>query len=119
MKKPSGKESASSAAKAPRAAKPAEVEEARVLRKKDLVLRAAEASGVKRKDTRAVVEAVLAEIGAALSRGEGLVLPPLGKAKVNRQKEKGSAEVLVVRLRRGGKPEAAGGAEEALAKAGD
>jgi hypothetical protein len=122
MKQPSSKKTAASAAKAPKAAKPpveAEVEETRMLRKKDLVLRAAESSGVKKSDTRAVVEAVLSEIGAALSRGEGLILPPLGKAKVNRQVDKGAGEVLVLRLRRGGKTEAGAAAEEGLAEAGD
>jgi DNA-binding protein HU-alpha len=122
MKQPSTKKTAPAAAKAAKTPKPvkaAEAEAARVLRKRDLVLRVAEISGVKKKDTRAVVEAVLAEIGAALSRGDGLVLPPLGRAKVNRHKEKGSAEVLVLRLRRGGGPEAVAGAEEALAEVDD
>lgn len=122
MKEPSSKKAAAPAARATKTAKPAEVadaEETRMLRKRDLVLRAAESSGVKKKDTRAVVEAVLAEIGAALSRGEGLILPPLGKAKINRQKETGGGEVLVLRLRRGGKNEAAANADEGLAEAGD
>ncbi|MDH3263157.1 MAG: HU family DNA-binding protein [Paracoccaceae bacterium] len=132
MKQPSSKltaapatrapKTAAAGAKAPKTAKPvvaAEVEETPVLRKRDLVLRAAESSGVKKKDTRAVVEAVLAEIGAALSRGEGLILPPLGKAKINRQKDIGTGEVLVLRLRRSGKDEATAGAEGGLAEAGD
>ncbi len=73
------------------------------LRKKALVELVAEKADVKKKVARDVVEVVLAEIGAALSRGESLNLPPLGKAKINRQKEQGNAEVIVLRLRRGGK----------------
>jgi DNA-binding protein HU-alpha len=140
MKQPSSKKTAPTAARATKTPKPvksvqtdrplkavkavkaveaAEVESTPVLRKKDLVLRVAEISGVKKKDARAVVEAALAEIGAALSRGDALVLPPLGRAKVNRHKEKGSAEVLVLRLRRGGGNGPRTGAEGALAEADD
>lgn len=134
MKQPSSRKSATTAARAAKTPKPvksaepikavkpvktAEVESTPVLRKKELVLRVSEISGVKKKDARAVVEAVLGEIGAALSRGDALVLPPLGRAKVNRHKDKGSAEVLVLRLRRGGGAEPGPGAEGALAEADD
>lgn len=116
--------------KAPRPAKPKKpaadaaaaspsADTAAVLRKRELVDRVAEASGVKKKDTRAVVDAVLAELGAALSRGDELVLPPLGKARVNRTKEKGVGEVLVLKLRRGGGEKPGAKADEALAKADD
>lgn len=84
------------------------------LRLKDLVARVAERADVRKPVARGVLEAALDEIGAALSRGQGLNLPPLGKAKVNRQKERGGAEVLVVKLRRG-----AAAGDEALADTGD
>lgn len=81
------------------------------LRKKDLVARVVERTGAKKSLARDLVDAVLDEIGAALSKGAGLNLPPLGKAKVNRHKERGAAEVLVVKFRRGGKGGGAEGAE--------
>ena len=73
-----------------------------VLKKKDLLDRVAARSGVKKGEARDIVEAVLAELGAALARGEGLNLPPLGKAKVNRTRDSAQGEVLIVKLRRGG-----------------
>lgn len=73
-----------------------------VLKKKDLLDRVAARSGVKKSEARDIVEAVLAELGAALARGEGLNLPPLGKAKVNRTRDSAQGEVLIVKLRRGG-----------------
>jgi hypothetical protein len=78
-----------------------------VLRLRELVARVAERADVRRPVARTVLAAALDEIGAALSRGQALNLPPLGRAKVNRQTERGGAEVLVVKLRRG----ASGGAE--------
>ncbi len=105
------KAAAPAAAKAEPAAEPA-VE----LRKKQLVERVVKATGAKKKVAREVLDAALAEIGEALSRGEGLNLPPLGKARVNRQKEKGAGEVLVLKLRRSGKD---GEADESLADAAE
>lgn len=80
------------------------------LRLKDLVEQiAAGADGVKKKDVKAVVEATLAALGTALSAGRDLHLPPLGKARVGRQKgQAGSGdELLVIRLKRGGASKAA------------
>lgn len=83
------------------------------LRKKDLLERVVEATGAKKKDFKPIVEATLKLLGDALSSGDDLVLPPLGKAKVNRQKDLGSAEMLVIRLRRqDGKPETVGIGDE-------
>ena len=95
-----------------------------VLKLRELVDQVATASGAKKKGLKEVVEATLAALGAALSRGDELNLPPLGKAKVGRQKTMGDGEMLVVKLRRG--TSAAGGAkankkddQEALAVADD
>jgi DNA-binding protein HU-alpha len=71
-----------------------------VLRKKELFERVVEVTGAKKKDVKPIVEATLKALGDALSAGDQLVLPPLGKAKVNQQKDLGSAEMLVIRLRR-------------------
>jgi DNA-binding protein HU-alpha len=85
-----------------------------VLKKKELVERVAETAGVKKKTAKSVVEATLVELGAALTRGEALNLPPFGKVRVNRQRDAGGGEVLILRLRRAGK-----GGDEALAEAAD
>jgi nucleoid DNA-binding protein len=87
------------------------------LKLKDLVARVAEGAEVKKKVARDVVGHALAEIGAALSQGHGLNLPPLGKARVARSRDKDGAEIITVRLRRGG---AKGGRpDESLAEAED
>jgi hypothetical protein len=69
-------------------------------RKKDLIDAVAASSGVKKKTVKPVVEAVLADLGLALARGDALNLPPLGKLVVNRSKEGARADVMIVKLRR-------------------
>jgi DNA-binding protein HU-alpha len=68
--------------------------------KKDLIEAVVVASGLKRGVVKSVVEAVLGELGEALARGEAMNLPPLGKISVNRSKEVGNADVMVVKVRR-------------------
>lgn len=74
-----------------------------------------------RAQVRALTDAVLAELGRALSCGEDLVLPPLGKVRVSRQRTGKGGEVIVMRLRRpgAGNPAAAGVAEPDGARDGD
>lgn len=69
------------------------------LRKKELLNRVLARSGAKRKDAKPVVEAMLAVLADALGSGEEVNLKPLGKIKVNRQKELSNATVLNCRLR--------------------
>jgi DNA-binding protein HU-alpha len=73
-----------------------------VLRKKELFERVAIISGAKKRDVKSIVEATLQVLGDALASGESLALPPFGRAKVNRQKDLASGEMLMVRLRRNG-----------------
>lgn len=70
------------------------------LRKKELVDRVVTASGMKKKDVKPVVEAALAVLGEALSKGEEMNLQPLGKLMINNSKEVSNAQVLNVRIRR-------------------
>ena len=58
-----------------------------------------------------VVDAVLTELGAALARGEALVVQPLGKMSVARTRDRGGAEVLTIKLRRSKPAEATGEAQ--------
>jgi len=71
-----------------------------MLRKKELLARIAESSGLRPNKIKPVMEAVLREIGDALERGEALNVPPLGKLSVNRTKEGENANVIVAKLRR-------------------
>lgn len=72
------------------------------LKKQELVERIVKASGAKKKDVKLIIEAALGVLGDALSAGEELNLPPLGKMKVNRQRQEGNSEILILKLRRGG-----------------
>ncbi|MBN2905556.1 MAG: HU family DNA-binding protein [Rhodobacteraceae bacterium] len=86
---------------APAAASQADAQAAPMLRKKELIERIVLASGMKKKDVKPVVEATLGVLGQALSQGESLNLPPLGKIVVNRRKDRDDGEVMVARIRRG------------------
>ena len=73
-----------------------------MIKKPEILDRLVKVSGAKRKDAKLILEATLAVLGDALSEGEELNLPPLGKLKVNRTRQDGAAEVLILKLRRGG-----------------
>jgi len=70
-----------------------------VLRKKELIERVVARSGIKKKDAKPVIEAMLAVLGEALASGEDLNLQPLGKVMVKRVKEHTNAKVMVTRIR--------------------
>lgn len=69
------------------------------LKKQELIDKVVEASGVKKKDAKPVVEAMLEILGEALAEGRELNLQPLGKLKLNRTRETANARILVVKLR--------------------
>ena len=68
---------------------------------KDLIESVAGATGGKKPEVKAVVEATLAALGEALATGKALVVPPLGKLRV--VKNKGPALTLKLRLADGAK----------------
>ena len=70
-----------------------------MLRKKELIERVVARSGVKKKDAKPAIEAMLAVLGEALAAGEDLNLQPLGKVMVKRTKELPNAKVMVCRIR--------------------
>ena len=80
-----------------------------VLKKKDFTDRAIERSGVRKSDAKIVVEATLAVLAEALAHGEELILPPLGKLKVTREKSSPRGRILLLRLSL--EPEGQGGSE--------
>jgi DNA-binding protein HU-alpha len=71
-----------------------------IYQKKTLVDAVAAATGVKKKTVKTVADAVLADLAAALSRGDALNMAPLGKVAVNRSKEGTRADVMILKLRR-------------------
>ncbi|MCR8725623.1 HU family DNA-binding protein [Frigidibacter sp. ROC022] len=103
-------------------AKVASGNNATIYRKKELVDAVVASSGLKKKTVKPVVDAVLAEIGVALSRGDALNMPPLGKLLVNRTKDGPASEVLILKLRRvkpGARARALAGAPQADASGED
>ena len=82
----------------PVAAPKAEV--ARELKKKELIDRVVAASGVKKNQAKPVVESMLAILGDALAKGEAMNLEPMGKVKVQKEKDVGGANVYSCRIRR-------------------
>ncbi|WP_372572518.1 HU family DNA-binding protein [Ruegeria jejuensis] len=87
------------------------------LRKKELIDQVVARSGVKKKDAKPVVEALLAILGETVAEGRELNLQPFGKLKINRSEEKANGRVVICRLRQ---PAAAAGKEkEPLAQPAD
>ena len=80
--------------------RPSDPDNARVLQKRQLVSRIAQRVGRGNSEIRPIVEATLAELGEAISAGQTLALPPLGRARISRQRDVSGAEVIILRLRR-------------------
>lgn len=78
----------------------AEVTVVKTMGKRELIDRVVKASGIKKKAAKPVVEAMLKELGDALSRGETLNLQPFGKGIVKARKDLENAEIVEMRLRR-------------------
>jgi DNA-binding protein HU-alpha len=74
------------------------------LKLRDLIDSVAAATGAKKPDVKATVEATLAALAAALKSGSDMTLPPLGKLRVVKLAEKGSATMMTLKLRHGGGP---------------
>lgn len=87
------------------------------MKKRDLLEKVVKRSGIKKKDAKPVVEAMLAVMGEALVEGRELNLPPFGKLKTNRIKDTGNARILNCKLRQAGGNGTA--SKEALAETDD
>lgn len=132
-KKPAAAKAAAKPARAKPAAKPAataaaakKVDDTPVvrvrgpsLRIKGLVDHVTEATGVKKKDVKAVVEATLAALGDALGRSEELNLPGFGRSRVARTVEKDGASHLTLKIRRGPHKKRENNDNDALADDGE
>ena len=80
------------------------------LKLKDLIESVARATGGRKADVKATVEATLSTIGEALATGKSLAIPPLGKLRV--VKNKGPALTLKLRLADGAKAAGLGLADD-------
>ncbi len=69
------------------------------LRKKELIDSVVARSGIKKKDAKPAIEAMLAILGETIAEGRELQLPPMGKLKINRTKQLAKARVVVCKLR--------------------
>ena len=69
------------------------------IKKPELIERVMAETGMKKKDVKPVVEAMLAVLGRALVGGEELTVPPLGKLMINRTKEVSNATIVNLKLR--------------------
>ncbi len=70
-----------------------------VMRKKELIDMVVERSGIKKKDAKPVVEAMLEVLGEALADNRELNLLPLGKFKVVNEKDLNNGRMLRVKVR--------------------
>ncbi len=80
------------------------------MKKPDLINLVVERTGMKKKDVKPVVEAMLGVLGETLSRGQEMNLQPFGRVKINNTKDLAKAQVHSVRIRQ---------AKGALEKAGN
>jgi hypothetical protein len=87
------------------------------MKKKDLIDKVVKRAGIKKKDVKPVVEAMLAVLAEALGEGRELVVQPLGRIKVTRVKDTGNGRVMVCRVRQGGG--GGNGRKEGLAEGDD
>lgn len=69
------------------------------LRKKELIDAVVTRSGIKKKDAKPVVEAMLEVLGDTLKDNRDMALKPFGKLKVQRVKDLAGARVLIAKIR--------------------
>lgn len=70
-----------------------------VMKKQELIQKVVTRSGIKKKDAKPVVAAMLEVLGESLAEGRELNLQPMGKLKLNRTKETPKARIIVCKIR--------------------
>jgi nucleoid DNA-binding protein len=70
-----------------------------VLTKKDLVARAVEITGVKKKDARPAVEAALQVVLSALAEGNEVNVPPYGTIRIVKEKAIKGGKMITAKIR--------------------
>jgi len=71
------------------------------VKKKDLIDLVVERSGLKKKDAKPAVDAMIDVLAELIGEGRDLNLPPLGKIKYQRLRETPNARIIVLKLRQG------------------
>lgn len=71
-----------------------------VLSKRELVERILARTGVSRAAATPIIEATLAQLGEALSTGQTLAVPPLGRGRISVKRDSRGGDVITLRLRR-------------------
>ena len=89
------------------------------LRMKDLLALVTEASGGKKKGVKEIVEATLAALSGALSKGNAINLPGFGRAKVAHAEDIGGGKPMTIKLRTQSSPRSKSEDKDALAEAED
>ena len=72
------------------------------LKKPELIDRVVALSGMKKKDAKPVVEAMLSVMGQAITDGEQLNLQPFGRLRVVKTKDLPNGQAVTLKLRRSG-----------------
>ncbi|MCF2903718.1 HU family DNA-binding protein [Octadecabacter sp. CECT 8868] len=69
------------------------------IKKPELIDRVMAETGMKKKDVKPVVEAMLTVLGRSLADGEELTVPPLGKVMIKRVKDVANAKIMTLKVR--------------------
>ena len=69
------------------------------IKKPELIDRVVTETGMKKKDVKPMVEAMLAVLARTLSEGEEITAPPMGKLMIKRVKDLPNAKVMTLKLR--------------------
>ncbi|MBM1556807.1 HU family DNA-binding protein [Sulfitobacter mediterraneus] len=70
-----------------------------MLRKKELIEKVVDRAGIKKKDAKPVIEAMLAVLGEALTDHREINLPELGRIKVRKEKMLPNGRVMITKIR--------------------
>ncbi|MBM1631856.1 HU family DNA-binding protein [Sulfitobacter mediterraneus] len=70
-----------------------------MLRKKELIEKVVDRAGIKKKDAKPVIEAMLAVLGEALTEHREINLPDLGRIKVRKEKMLPNGRVMITKIR--------------------
>ena len=72
------------------------------LKKPELIDRVVALSGIKKKDAKPVVEAMLSVMGQAMTEGEALNAQPFGRVRIVKSKDLPNGQAITLKLRRSG-----------------
>ena len=89
------------------------------LKKRELLDAVVQRTGVKKRDAKLVIEAMLTLLAEAIAEGRELNLEPMGKLKTNRVKDTENGRITIMRLKQGSGSNETDRDKEPLAEAED